>query len=367
MAFIKVLVVDDSAFMRRQLTAILEADPKITVVGTARNGEEALAKLKELEPDVITLDINMPVMDGLTALTYLMLERPTPTVVISSLTHEGALATFEALELGAVDFVAKSSGTVSLDIRSVADEIVAKVRSAARARLRRKPARALASQPRPAAARSERPKAPKAGRPASADGLDPIVAIGVSTGGPRTLLDILPSLPDDLPAPVVIVQHMPPAFTKSFAEHLDAACQIPVKEAEQGEKLLPGRGYVAPGGLHLTTVRSAFGAGAAARLQNRTDNAMFCPSVGVLFDSVAKLYGPRAVGVLLTGMGDDGADGLVAIRRAGGITIAESEATAVIFGMPREAIERGGAEIVAPSTDIASQIQAALRRIAPGE
>ena len=355
---IKVLVVDDSAFMRRQLTAMLDADPKLTVVGFARNGEEAVAKVKELEPDVITLDINMPVMDGLTALTYIMLEHPTPTVVVSSLTHEGALATFEALELGAVDFVAKSSGTVSLDIQSLSEEIVTKVRNAAGARLHRQSARP--AEPRP---KGPRPLT----RPASATGLAPIVVIGVSTGGPRTLLDILPGLPADLPAPVVIVQHMPPAFTKSFAEHLDAVSPMPIKEAAQGEALLPGHGYVAPGGFHLTTVRSALGSGAAARLQGRNDCSLFCPSVGVLFDSVAKLYGPRAVGVLLTGMGDDGADGMVNIRRAGGITIAESEATAVIFGMPREAILRGGAEIVAASTEVSKQIQAALRRIQSGD
>ena len=319
---------DDSAFMRQHLKAILELDRYLEVIGTARNGEEAVQKVKELHPDVITLDINMPVMDGLTALAHIMGEWPTPTVMVSSLSQEGALATFEAIELGAVDFIAKASGTVSLDIEDQAKEIITKVKAAARAKLRHRttpnpPAKKVVGYDKNLSSQSVDIYAQK------------IVAIGVSTGGPRTLLDILPLLPTDLPAPVVIVQHMPPTFTASFAEHLDSVCAIKVKEAEQAEALLPGVVYIAPGGYQMTLASNIFGKGTAARLSIQRYGSSFCPSVNVLFNSVAQLYADRAVGVLLTGMGDDGADGMVQIRRAGGCTIAESEETAVIFGMPR--------------------------------
>jgi len=355
MSPVKVLVVDDSAFMRRQITKIIESDPELAVVGIARNGQEAVDKVKELEPDVVTLDINMPVMDGLTALTYIMMERPTPCLMVSSLTQDGALATFEALELGAVDYVAKPSGTISMDIKTQADEILAKVRAAAGARLRRGRIKATA---RPKGDRSRREPSSQAPVQSAS-----IVAIGVSTGGPQTLLEILPLLPANFAAPVVIVQHMPPGFTACFARRLDDVCAINVKEAEQNEPLLPGWGYVAPGGYHLTVMQSTLGRGPVAHLSDKPKGLSFCPSVDVLFESVARLYGRWAVGVLLTGMGSDGANGMVQMRQAGAITIAESEETAVVFGMPREAIERGGAQIVAPATKIADQIVAALGRI----
>ena len=361
MSPVRVLVADDSAFMRRQLTRILEADPDLTVIGIARNGQEAVDKVRELEPDVITLDINMPVMDGLTALTYIMMERPTPCLMVSSLTQDGALATLEALELGAVDYVAKPSGTISMDIKSQSDEIVAKVRAAARARLRRggpKPARGVSDSKK-----KEMISPRVSAQPATTPGTSRIVAIGVSTGGPQTLLEILPLLPPDLEAPVAIVQHMPPGFTASLAKRLDEVCAINVKEAEQNEPLLPGWAYIAPGGYHLTVQQSTLGRGPVAHLSDRPRGFSFCPSVEVLFESVARVFGPRAVGVLLTGMGSDGADGMVRIRRAGGFTIAESEESAVVFGMPREAIERGGAQIILPATRIADQIVAALRRM----
>jgi two-component system chemotaxis response regulator CheB len=354
---IKVLIVDDSAYMRRHLKLILESDPNIVVIDAARDGQEAVEKVKQVKPDVVTLDINMPVMDGLTALAHIMVECPTPTVVVSSLTQEGALATFEALELGAVDFVPKPSGTVSLDIDQAAEEIVAKVLAAARSGRRRRPSAAIKKRPaRPPAAPAPRP-------PVARSGTEAIVALGISTGGPRTLMEVLPELPADLAAPVVIVQHMPSNFTASFAQHLDAMCALRVKEAEQGETLLPGWIYVGRGGYQMTVVPSALGKGVIIRQGGCSSADLFCPSANVLFESVARLYGRRAIGVLLTGMGDDGANGMVQIRKAGGITVAESEETAIIFGMPREAIERGGAEIVAPSYQIANQIQAALKRI----
>ena len=353
---IRVLVVDDSAFMRRQLKRVIDSSPDLKVIDAARNGQEAVDKVKELEPDVVTLDINMPEMDGLTALTYIMMERPTPCVVISSLTQEGAMTTFEALELGAVDFIAKPSGTISLDIAEQEAEILDKVRAAARARLRKKAATVAVKKRKPVATAAPRPSAPAPGNQA-------VVVMGVSTGGPTTLLDILPKLPADLPAPVALVQHMPPTFTASFAKRLDEECAIAVKEAEQNEPLLPGHVYLAPGGYQMTITASLLGRGLVTHLSDRPKGLQFCPSVDVLFESVAEGHGRRIVGVLLTGMGSDGARGMVQIRKAGGITIAESEETAIVFGMPREAIAMGGAEFVAPSTKIAEQIQSALRRI----
>ena len=351
----KVVVVDDSAFMRRHLKQMIESDPLLVVIDTAKNGEEAVAKTKQLKPDVITLDVNMPTMDGLTALTYIMLECPTPTIVVSSLTQEGALTTFEALELGAVDFVSKPSGTISLDIEDLTVEIVSKIKSALRAKLRMNRANRRTGQLRPKPVRPPQPILPI--------GPELVVAIGVSTGGPRTLSEILPDLPADLPATVLLVQHMPPPFTASFAQRLNGDCQMQVKEAKQGDPIVPGVVYVAKGGYQLTVNPNPIGKGSLLRLGMGTSDQLFCPSVNVLFTSVAKLFGRRAVGVLLTGMGDDGADGMVKIRNAGGITIAESEESAIIFGMPAEAIKRGGAEIVAPANRIAKEIQDAVYRI----
>ena len=349
----KVLILDDSAFMRRYLMWIIEADSRLVVVDVARNGVEAVEKLQSLEPDVITLDINMPVMDGLTARSHIMTIRPTPVVMVSSLTQEGALATLEALELGAVDFIAKPSGTVSLDIELMADEITLKVRTAARAKLRRP----SISRPRPAAQAPRR-----APQPALASSEGRFVAIGVSTGGPQTLLEILPQLPANLPVPVAIVQHIPANFTASLAKRLDAGCALPVQEAVNNRPLLPGNIYIAPGGWHLTVRQSVLGRGPVAHLSQEPKDRQFRPSVGVLFDSVADEFGAGGIGVLLTGMGDDGADGMVRIKRAGGVTIAESEETAIVYGMPREAVLRGGATFVVPNTQVADRIVDALRK-----
>lgn len=356
---IRVLVADDSAFMRRQLTQIIESDPELTVVGIARTGQEAVEKARELQPDVVTLDINMPVMDGLTALTYIMMEHPTPCLVISSLTQEGALTTFEALELGAVDFVAKPSGTISVDIDRQAQEITNKIRAVARAKMR---GGRFRTQRAPTKRQERAPQAVLASRLSL-----PVVGIGVSTGGPQTLLEILPSLPADLGAPVLIVQHMPAGFTNAFAKRLDEACRIRVKEAESNDPLIPGQAYLAPGGYQMTVVQSILGRGPVINLSDRPRGLTFCPSVDVLFESLAKLFGPRAICVLLTGMGDDGAKGMVQVRQAGGTTIAESEETAVVFGMPREAIQRGGAEIVAPSHQVADQVVKSILRITKTE
>lgn len=346
---ITVVLADDSALMRKKIREMLERDPDIVVVGAARNGQEAVELVKQHEPSVVTMDINMPVMDGVTALQMIMMESPRPVVMLSSLTQEGALTTFECLELGAVDFVGKPSGTISLDLEMQADEIIAKVRAAARSRpgtrLRRKPPREKRAAPAGAA------------RGPCADGAaTQVVAIGVSTGGPKTLLDLLPYLPKDLAAAVLIVQHMPAAFTKPFAQRLNDHCPLPIKETEAGDVLMAGHGYLARGGTHTTCARRGLGRGALVRHSGFPNDKPHMPSVDVMMDSTVETFGANVVGVLLTGMGDDGADAMVHIRRAGGRTIAEDESTCVVFGMPAQAIARGGAEFVLPVYDIPEKI-----------
>lgn len=363
-AAIKVLVVDDSAMMRKAIKQVLETDPEIQVVGTARDGEDALKKDLDLCPDVVTMDINMPVMDGLTCMLHLIEQHPEVQVVmLSSLTQEGALATFEALELGAFDFVAKPSGTVSSNLYKVGKELIAKVKAAVRRGKRRRRAAGAVARPVPERTR----RAPRPSRPEAAPAIHTadrkVVVIGVSTGGPGTLMEILPELPADLNAAVIVVQHMPPMFTTSFANRLDQNCKINFSEARAGDRLITGHGLVAPGGVHLVVKKNAMRDECMVRLTSFPEDALFMPSVDVTMMSVVEIFGRRVVGVLLTGMGSDGADGMVAIRSAGGITIAEDESTAVVFGMPREAIERGGAEVVAPSYLVAREIVKAVNRI----
>lgn len=354
---IKVLIVDDSALMRKALKEIIMTDPSLEVVGTARDGQDAIEKVHELKPDVITMDINMPIMDGLTSMQHILEDYPEiPVLMVSSLTEEGALTTFEALELGAFDYIAKPSGTVSSNIHIVGREIIQKVKLA----YKRANRRGIKERIQRNHSRSSHKKSLSAKKPDFTMGkeLSKVVVIGISTGGPGTLMEVLPLLPQDLPAAVIIVQHMPPYFTASFAKRLNGACQMPIKEAEAGDILRNGMGYLAPGGYQMV-VRGANG---MVRLPS-TPKTVFMPSVNVTMESVLDTFGGKnVIGVLMTGMGDDGADAMVKIRRAGGITIAEDESTAVVFGMPREAIERGGAEIVVPSYRIAEEIIKAVRR-----
>ncbi len=347
---IKVLIADDSALMRREIKNIIESDPELEVVAVTRNGKEALEKTIELQPDVVALDINMPVMDGLTALQMIMMQAPRPVVMISSLTQKGALITYEALELGAVDFVGKPDGTISLNIHRVADDIRFKIKAAAKSNRRRLRYRRKHEARTLSANRIRTPQK-------VAEQFDKLVVIGQSTGGPNTIMDILPLLPEDFEAPVLIVQHMPGTFTPSFAERLDKHSNIHVKQAESGDIIRPGWGYLAPGDVHMTIAPRGLGHhGFIIRISKTPADTLHMPSVDVTMFSVAKYLGDRAIGVLLTGMGDDGADAMVQIRQAGGRTIAESEETAVVFGMPREAIRRGGAEFVLPSHQIAQKI-----------
>ena len=308
-------------------------------------------KARELRPDVISMDINMPKLDGVTALQMILQEKICPVVMVSSLTQQGTATTFECLELGAFDFVGKPDGTVSNNMGLVADELISKLKAAAsrgivdrlqRNRERRKPYQA------PVRATFENVTRKRA------------IAIGISTGGPATLQEVLPQIPVDLPASIFLVQHMPPAFIASFAKRLDEHCALKIVEGRSGMVVEPSVCYVAPGGMHLCLHRKM--TGEVVIRTPTTPATLFVPSVGVMMASVLNIYGTDTIGVLMTGIGDDGADQMVAIKGAGGHTIAESEQTAVVYGMPREAVERGGACVIAPSHQVAGEIVKAVKR-----
>lgn len=358
----RVLVVDDSALMRRLLTAVLtEAGCEVVV---ARNGLEAVRQLVYCEPDVVTLDINMPEMDGLTALSLMMQARPTPVLMVSSLTARGAQATFEALALGAVDFIAKPGGTISLSLDEIAGQLVHKVRAAACARLR--PGRPGPGHPGDEAARrarrdpapARRPAAPAstAAAPTAAAHRPPgLVVIGVSTGGPRTLETVLPALPADFPWPVVIAQHMPANFTEAFAARMDRLCALRVLECRDTRPLEAGHIYIGRGGTDMV-VTERLGR-LVVQPRPETPGHPWHPSADVLTASALRHFPPaQLVGVLLTGMGHDGAEAMSRLKAAGGRTIAESADTAVVFGMPLELIERQGASAVLPCDAVAAQL-----------
>ncbi len=350
---IQVLIADDSALMRKALRRIIESEPDMEVIDTARDGEDAVSKARKLKPDVITMDINMPKMDGLTALQIIVEEEIAPVVVVSSLTQEGSVTAFEALELGAFDYVPKPGGTVSTNITAVAERLIETVR-AAYASNKKKGLRKLSKTIR----REYREKKERRIKRPSASFYG--VAIGISTGGPKTIYDVLPSLPADLNAAVFLVQHMPAHFTRQYAERLDKYCELKVVEADDGMVIEPGVVYVGKGGYHLKLRK--IGSEIKVKL-SKVPKHMFMPSVDIMMESVLSVFKEYTVGVLMTGMGDDGADAMVKIRQSGGYTIAESEETAIVFGMPAEAIERGGAEVVAPSYKIAREIVKKVGRL----
>jgi two-component system, chemotaxis family, protein-glutamate methylesterase/glutaminase len=359
----KVLVVDDSALMRRLITGVLtEAGYEVS---TARNGTEGVERLTEWKPDVVTLDINMPEMDGLTALSLMMQARPTPVVMVSSLTEKGAQATFEALALGAVDYIAKPGGTISLSVEDISGQLISKVRAAGRARLRPRGA-----TPRPVPAPAPAGRAPASGDtralPARREAAPPVAAapvgkppglvlVGVSTGGPRTLEDILPALPANFPWPILVAQHMPSNFTDAFARRMDSLCRLTVRECSGTIPLEPGHVYIGQGGTDMVVVERL--GRVAVQPRPEAPEHPWHPSVDMLVQSAMKVMQPdKLVGVQLTGMGNDGAKAMAELKRRGGRTIAESEATAVVFGMPAELIELGGASLVLPCQDVARQL-----------
>jgi len=350
----RVIVVDDSALVRSLLTEIINRQSDMVCVGAAADPLVAREMIRELNPDVITLDVEMPRMDGLDFLSRLMRLRPMPVVMVSTLTERGAEVTMKALELGAVDFVAKPKIGIADGLRLLAEDITDKVRIASKATIR-KHAPAPAAQGGTAPARSAVPSS--VGRLST----EKIIFIGASTGGTEATKEVLMNLPPDCPA-VVITQHMPPGFTRSYAARLDGLCRISVKEAQDGERILPGHAYIAPGGLHLSVERS--GANYIARVHDGEPVNRHRPSVEVLFKSAARVVGPNALGIMLTGMGADGAKAMKELRDAGSYNYVQDEATCVVFGMPREAINAGAAHEVLPLQQIAPKLIERLRSTA---
>jgi two-component system chemotaxis response regulator CheB len=337
---IKVLIVDDSALIRSLLKEIINSHRDMEAVGTASNPLQARDLIKTRNPDVLTLDVEMPQMDGLTFLDRLMRLRPMPVLMISSLTEHGSEAALRALELGAVDFVSKPRLGIAEGLMTYSEEIASKIRTA------------FAARPRPLAPSpaGRGTLASLGGGPASTE---KIIAVGASTGGTEAIKEVLLSLPANVPG-IVIAQHMPEAFTKSFAARLDSLCKIAVKESEGGERILPGHAYLAPGHSHLLVKRS--GANYVTELSRAAPVNHHRPSVELLFRSVARCAGKNAIGVILTGMGRDGAVGMLEMRQAGAYNVAQDEATSVVFGMPREAIALGAVDEIAPLQEIASHV-----------
>uniref|UniRef100_B8DL34 Protein-glutamate methylesterase/protein-glutamine glutaminase n=1 Tax=Nitratidesulfovibrio vulgaris (strain DSM 19637 / Miyazaki F) TaxID=883 RepID=B8DL34_NITV9 len=377
---ITVVVVDDSAFMRKALSSMLEKDPEISVVAVGRDGEEGLELVRKHNPDVVTLDIEMPRMDGLTALRRIMMEMPRPVLMVSSLTTEGAESTLKALELGAVDFIPKQLSKVSLDIVRIEDELREKVKEISRRKFLRTPRSLRAPRPMgdggastssssgatgyggaggtgggaPSGGEGPRPVlTPRAGRP-----VRDIVAIGVSTGGPPAVQKVLSQLPADFPASILIAQHMPAAFTGPFAKRLDGVCRISVKEAENGERLRPGTAYIAPGGKHLRVDQKI--SMVEVVVTPEPAEALYKPSANVLIESVAQAMGRRTLGVILTGMGSDGLEGVRVLKQKGGRALAQSDATCVVYGMPKAIVDAGLADEIIDIDDMASAIMAGL-------
>ena len=409
---IRVLIADDSAFMRKVLTDFFNKQPDFEVAGTAINGKEAISKVKELSPDLVTMDVNMPVMDGLNALAVIMEEKPTPVVMLSSLTQQGTEATVRALSLGAIDFISKAGGSIS-KLDSIEDELLEKCRNAAKAKVHKIPYAAqqkLENQriatPSPAPPVMKRVELPvrqgmklkgseqvstsqNSGnvfgikrpnlilqargkpQPPAADRVTPVVmtsmgngskklvAIGTSTGGPQALQQVITRLPGNLPCGVVVVQHMPAGFTKALAERLDTISQVSVKEAEDGDVIEPGHVYIAPGSHHLRVRED----GSNRRIVLGQDPPVgnHRPAVNVMYDSVASI-GKNLVAVIMTGMGCDGCEGMKKIKAAGGYSIAQDESTCVVYGMPKAVVDAGMADEIKPVQNIAQAIVEAVKR-----
>jgi two-component system, chemotaxis family, protein-glutamate methylesterase/glutaminase len=345
---IRVLVVDDSALMRKLIPQILEADEAIEVVGTAMDGNFCLKKIEELKPNVVTLDLEMPGMNGIDTLKEIMRRQPLPVIVVSSHSTEGASVTMKALGWGAFDFVAKPKDTTG-HMAETAAELIAKIKAAADCKMVR-PGLRVGTATRPAKM--------AAGKMAQAP--SKVVAIGISTGGPQALEFLLAQFPADFPGTILVVQHMPDGFTDMFARRLDELCALQVKEAQSGDVLQAGRVLVCPGSRHMKVKRLPMGDVAVLNDEPRVHGHR--PSVDVLFRSVAEEFGSQAIAVLMTGMGDDGAEGLGAVKQAGGMTVAQSEDSCVVFGMPKAAIERGYATRVVSLDVLSATLQALCGR-----
>lgn len=347
---VRVLVVDDSAFMRKSLTTMLEEGKQIQVVGVARNGEEAVQQVQQLKPDVVTMDVEMPGMTGLQALQQIMTKNPVPVIMVSSVTVEGAQETFQALEWGAVDFIPKQLDGVVSRIVDIQKQLVSKVLAAryATGKLKKLTVAATAQAPMcPSKALSSRSVTVTRGTK--------LIAIGCSTGGPQALFEIIPTVPADCRAGIVIVQHMPSNFTKPFAQRLNNLCALEVREAEDGDEVIPGRVLVAPGGMQFRVVKETI-TKSVVKLSPNVEHHAHAPSVDIMLQSVAALFGERSIGVILTGMGHDGLEGMKAIKAAGGRTVAQDEASSVVYGMPKAVVEAGCAEKVVPLSNVVGEI-----------
>lgn len=353
----RVLVVDDSAFMCKVLESIFNADSQLQVVGRAKDGREAIALSESLKPDVITMDLNMPHMDGLQATASIMTNNPRPIVVVSSESKEGASSTLKALELGAIDFVTKPSGGIDLDMHSIKEDLVRKVRIAAKVRVVRTASRlASAVQAPPRNVPAPVVASTVTHRPDPSESSDlrfPVVVLAASTGGPATVMRLAPGFTRDFPAAVILVQHMPAAFTTQYALQLTEFTSIRVKEAEQNESIQPGAFYICPGGQHLRV--SSTGRMELDATSGRIEG--YLPNIDVTMETVASFAGAMSIGVVLTGMGSDGARGARMIKNAGGFVLAQDEATSVIFGMPAEAIKAGIVDHVLGIDEIYSAIE----------
>ncbi len=345
---INVLVVDDSAFMRKVLPDLINSDPELKVCGTARDGKDAIKKAEELKPDVITMDIEMPVMDGIEATKQIMSRKPTPILAISALTYEGSQYTIDAIDAGAVDFILKPDGSISLKIEQVKDEILKKIKAAAHAKLeiKKRPVKPISMQFKQQTYRK-------------------IVVIGSSTGGPQTLEQVVPFIPKNIPAPILIVQHMPPLFTASLAKRLDSQSEIRIVEAEEGQEIEDGKAYLAPGDFHMEVEQRKEGGITKhfIKLNQNEKEQGVRPSVNVTLRCVADVFGKNAVAVILTGMGSDGTEGSRMIKENGGKVIAQDKDTSIIYGMPKAVYDAGYTDSVCALEDIPVEILNILDQI----
>lgn len=351
---IRALIVDDSAFMRKSLSIILESDEELEIIGTAKDGLEGYEMAKSLKPDIITLDIEMPRMDGLTALKKIMSDCPTSVIMVSSLTTEGADSTIKALELGAVDFIPKEMSFVSVNIANIKEDLLSKIKTIARSksvynRLRRiqkfAPKREIVTQ-------LKTPKTlPVIGYKS--------VALGISTGGPLSLQKLIPKIKPNLGIPIFIVQHMPPKFTKSLADRLNAMSPLEVREAENGEEVKPNTVYIAPGGFHMVIAKDASNHNKIEITENPS-NTLHRPAVDVMMNSVIDIYGKHTMGIIMTGMGKDGLLAVKRLKGIGGYCLAQDEESCVVYGMPKAIVDGGFADVIAPLTEICNVINKAV-------
>jgi two-component system chemotaxis response regulator CheB len=346
---IKVLIVDDSAFMRNTLSSMISSDPEIQVAGIARDGKEAVEKVASLKPDIVTLDVEMPRMDGIEALKHIMEKTPVPVLMVSSLTTDGAKATLDALDIGAVDFIPKNLSDLSINIVKIKEVLIDKIKKIGKKGLVRNFRKTVSRPPLKMPVQTQTQAQYSAHRKVN------IVAIGSSTGGPKALQNIITRIPKDFPVPILISQHMPPSFTGPFSERLNQLSQIEVKEAEHEEPISKGVVYVAPGKGHMSIERKKM-TQTVISINEEKGEYIYRPSVDVLMLSVVQNFSGHVLGVILTGLGNDGAKGMKEIKNKGGRTIAESEQTCVVYGMPRAVVEAGTADKVVPLDEIAGEI-----------